>query len=379
MMKILGTSFILVVLISTSYVVHTCECFQLYQVTSAGGKQILFFHHQRRTVSASSSLSSTILSGLPTTLAGVLKRNTATTQRNKNLQHTTTALPSTATDSSDSSSPTTTTTVLDTGAIVRYVVAFIVQMSLIMTVLKCTDRLTQAMELTGKIPFGVNCVLFYFLALKSRIFNPMSNTRPTNRKTKEVEVVDNDNNVSSSSSTTPPSPIQPPPRKMPTWTPPGIVFPIVWLLIIGPLRAVSSSIIYKMNGGVYADMNTIGWLMVHLSIGDVWNTINNIERRYGTSVLGVLGVWISAAVAAYHYYQVSTLAGIVLSIPVVWLTIATSLIFRTWQINPNPITGTIESWIPTKTVVIRSKNNADKKGGWKTKGRTVTKLIWFEK
>ena len=119
---------------------------------------------------------------------------------------------------------------------------------------------------------------------------------------------------------------------MPSWTPPGFIFPIVWLLIIGPIRAVSSSLVYSVTGQ-YACVPILS-LMLHLSIGDVWNTINNVERRYGTSVVGVIMVWLSAAFAAYQYYQVSPLAGKLLSLPLIWLSIASSLIIRTWQLNP---------------------------------------------
>ena len=151
-------------------------------------------------------------------------------------------------------------------------------------------------------------------------------------------------------------------RNMPEWTPPGVVFPIVWLLIVGPLRAVSSAML--IGDGLEYSSFAVLTLMFHLSIGDTWNTINNVERRYGTSVVGVSAVWISAAYAAYSYWIATPLAGKVLAVPLIWLTIASSLIVRTWQINPDPATGEKESLLPTKP--------ADQDG-------TITKLVWFEK
>ena len=194
--------------------------------------------------------------------------------------------------------------------------------------------------------------MFFSLALKSRIFNPMSNQRPTNIDTKEIEDKDKDE-------------VSVPARKMPEWTPPGIVFPIVWLLIIGPLRAASTALLVSSGNVAYGSM-TILALMLHLSIGDTWNTINNVERRYGTSVVGVVCVWLSAAFAAYSYGLVDTvpLAGKLLSLPLIWLSIASSLIVRTWQINPNPINGNKESLLPTKP---------------SSQDGTITKLVWFEK
>ena len=44
--------------------------------------------------------------------------------------------------------------------------------------------------------------------------------------------------------------------------------------------------------------------ILHLTIGDVWNTINNTEKRYGASVIGVLIVLASAVNASIQYYKV---------------------------------------------------------------------------
>lgn len=226
--------------------------------------------------------------------------------------------------SSKSSSPSSTTAAgLDTGAIVKYVAAIGIQMGLVAALFQVLDRIVTP---TVKIPFAVNGVGMYVLALKSRVFNPLSNRRPQ-PSTQEIQ----GNTLK---------------RKMPTWTPPGVVFPIVWLLLIGPLRAVTSAMIIRASGGKYTTPALLS-LVLHLSIGDVWNTINNVEQRYGTSVLGVLCVWLSAAFAAYQYSQVLPLAGKLLALKLIWLTVATSLITRTWQLNPND-DGTLSPLLPTK-------------------------------
>ena len=229
--------------------------------------------------------------------------------------------------------------VLDVEAIAKYAGAIVLQMSLITGVFTGIDALVGA---TGiQIPFAVNFFMFYVLALKSRIFNPLSNQRPQ-KETREIESAEQ--------------------RKMPEWTPPGVVFPIVWILLIGPLRAASSALLVTGGAASYASPAILA-LMLHLSIGDTWNTINNVERRYGTSVFGVVCVWISAAFAAAQYSQVDALAGKLLSLPLIWLTIASSLIFRTWQINPSVVTGEKESILPTKPA---------------TQEGSITKLVWFE-
>jgi translocator protein len=240
---------------------------------------------------------------------------------------------------------------LDMGAMARYDAAFVIQMTLFAGLFWGLDALAQATLITKKVPFAINVVFFYACALKSRILNPLNNQRPE-PATKEIK---NDTTTSSNDDNSPP------PRNMPSWTPPGFVFPIVWLLIIGPVRAVSSALVYQTTGRYFC--TAIMTMMAHLSIGDIWNTINNKERRYGTSVVGVLLVWASAAMAAYQYSLVTRLAGQLLSLPLIWLTIASSLIIRTRQLNPAPDTGKPDSFLPTKIAG----------------AKTITKLEWFEK
>ena len=224
---------------------------------------------------------------------------------------------------------------LDVDAIVKYAGALAIQMGLFTGIFLGLDKLVAMANI--EVPFAVNFIFFYFCALKSRVLNPLSNSRP-NPSTKEIPDAEQ--------------------RKMPSWTPPGFIFPIVWLLLIGPLRAYTSALIYSVNGGEYASFAILS-LMFHLSIGDIWNTINNVERRYGTSVLGISCVYASAAFAAYSYYQVLPLAGQLLSLKLIWLTIASSLIIQTWRINPNPKTGEKYSLLPRK------------------EGNAKTEFIWF--
>jgi translocator protein len=255
-------------------------------------------------------------------------------------------------DNNDSPAPTSSTDKIDGAAIVKYAVAILVQLSLMGTVFYGLDRLVEQWAVVttttttttnaAVVPFAVNLVLFYVMALKSRVFNPLSNARPAPQT---LEATD-------SAPAVPP----PPKRNMPSWTPPGVIFPIMWLLIIGPIRAVSSSLIYAATGH-YACLPLLA-LVFHLSVGDVWNTINNVERRYGVAVTGVILVWLSNAHAAYQYWQIDPLAGKLLAAVSIWLTIATALVVATWRINPDPATGAPEPLYPVKD-------------------RAATKFIWF--
>jgi benzodiazapine receptor len=223
---------------------------------------------------------------------------------------------------------------LDAEAVLKYAVALTTELGLFYGIFTGLDKVVAS---TGvEIPVAVNFIFFYFCALKSRVLNPLLNKRPQPRNLETDDAA--------------------PKRVMPSWTPPGVIFPIMWLLIIGPMRAASSVMVYQA-AGTYANPAILS-LMLHLSIGDVWNTINNTERRYGAAVTGVVAVLLSAASAAYQYWLVDETAGKVLGATCIWLTVATALITATWQLNPDSVTGQPEPLYPVK-------------------GSTKTEFLWF--
>lgn len=227
------------------------------------------------------------------------------------------------------SSPSSTEQVLDTEAIAKYGAAAVIQLTLISGVFYGLDTLLASTDTTSSIPSVVTWFLCYALSLKSRVFNPLNNARPDRQK-----AVSEEGSAGFKD------------RIQPSWTPPGVVFPIMWLLIIGPLRATSSVMLVNAMGGEYFTLPLMS-LMLHLTCGDIWNTINNTEKRFGTSVLGIGCVYVSALHAAWQYYQVDPLAGKLLGATAIWLTIASSLIIQTWRLNVNDDGGK-DSLLPLK-------------------------------
>ena len=74
--------------------------------------------------------------------------------------------------------------------------------------------------------------------------------------------------------------------------------------------------------------------MIHLSLGDTWNTIFTVEGRLGAAVPMVfLGPLLSVAVVTLSYYQTLPLAGWIIFPSAVWLAIATALCISLWQLN----------------------------------------------
>eukprot|EP00559_Dactyliosolen_fragilissimus_P004146 CAMPEP_0184864298 /NCGR_PEP_ID=MMETSP0580-20130426/14467_1 /TAXON_ID=1118495 /ORGANISM="Dactyliosolen fragilissimus" /LENGTH=269 /DNA_ID=CAMNT_0027363015 /DNA_START=94 /DNA_END=903 /DNA_ORIENTATION=- len=220
--------------------------------------------------------------------------------------------------------------VLDTNALTNYVAAAGIQLTLISALLSSIDTVLSYAELSA--PYPLTWLFFYALSLKSRVFNPLDNSRPDRKKA--VESANDEEKVKGFND-----------RVLPKWTPPGVVFPIAWILVNAPLRATSSMMIVGTSGSFFNP--AIMAFILHLTCGDIWNTINNNEKRYGTSVIGVLLVWTTAVFAAYQYFQIDPLAGELLGGTCIWLTIASSLIIQTWRLNVDP-DGMKDSILPTK-------------------------------
>lgn len=215
-----------------------------------------------------------------------------------------------------------TTAELDVDAVARYIGAVGLQMAALTSTFALTDAAVNAV--TGDtLPWQAAAVVFFGLSLKSRAFSPLDNSRPDLKKAVDGEKTGGFND-----------------RIMPSWTPPGVLFPIMWVLIVAPLRAYSSALVFQAHGGHLLDP-TLLCLMLHLSIGDTWNTVNNVERRMGAAVPGVFCVWLSVLFATSQYMQVSELAGSLLAVTAVWITVAGTLVADTWRVNndvaPEPL------------------------------------------
>ena len=131
-------------------------------------------------------------------------------------------------------------------------------------------------------------------------------------------------------------------RKRPTWMPPPLAFPIIWSTI-AVLRGVSSALVWSAaaSGGFSLPILAALPMIVHLSVGDTWNTVNNVERRLGAAVPGVLAVALSVYAVVFCYAKTSAVAGYVIAPSALWITIAAVLVTTIWKMNPKP-DGTLE-------------------------------------
>jgi len=214
---------------------------------------------------------------------------------------------------------------IDWTALVKYSIGLTGQLSLLFGFFSGIDKIL-AHYPSIQIPFVVNVIFLYLFNLKSSLFSILPNSKNERRKLNQENWEYNK-------------------RKVASWTPPGIAFVFGWPLLTFGLRAVTAAMVVEASGGRYAS-RAIMSLMLHLSIGNLWNTVNNVEDRLGVSVVLINVLWLTKAFAALQFYNVKPLAGKLLALTLTWITAAVVLLTRTWQINPDPDTGKREPLVP---------------------------------
>jgi hypothetical protein len=194
---------------------------------------------------------------------------------------------------------------LELGAVGRYAISILMQMILITFVFGAID-LASYSQLGGPLPWQAVVGIFLLLSVRSRIFSPLDNSRPNTAELRNA-LVETDASLEAllAGQTTKNQlkeecvsrglsteggkeemvrqlnlylqrPALAGERVMPSWTPPGVTFPIMWLGVVAPLRAFSSSVLYETSTGrlneAHLNDPVLLWLALHLCVGDVWNT-----------------------------------------------------------------------------------------------------------
>jgi tryptophan-rich sensory protein len=102
---------------------------------------------------------------------------------------------------------------------------------------------------------------------------------------------------------------------------------------IAVLRVTSAYLVWSALGQTFLCWPLVLYV-IHLSLGDTWNTIFTVEGRLGAAVpMVMMGPLLSVIVLTISYFQVLPLAGWVILPSLVWLTVATALCISLWRLN----------------------------------------------
>ena len=198
---------------------------------------------------------------------------------------------------------------LDFKALLIYQLGTILQIGIMILTFWGMEKLLTWVDNYSFLPSWIDTVLaglfFSLLSIRSRMFSLLDNTR--SRQTYDDVI-------------------------RPKWAPPPLAFPLVWMTI-AVLRVISSLLVWQSMNQQFLVFPLIA-LVVHLALGDTWNTIFTVERRFGAAVpVVIVGPWLSALIVTVMYWQINPLAGIILAPSCVWLTVAVVLVLSIWQLN----------------------------------------------
>ena len=212
---------------------------------------------------------------------------------------------------------------IDGKAIVTYLLGTLTQIALMIFALWAMSQAYNRIlmyNLPSWLPTAIASLFLIVLTIRSRLFSPLDNTRSSGTYEEVIR---------------------------PNWAPPPLAFPIIWMTI-GVLRVVSSLFIWQEMGENFLAFPLILYV-IHLALGDTWNTIFTVERRFGAAVpVVIFGPWLSAIIVTVIYGQTLPLAGFLLLPSVIWIGVACVLVYSIWQLNGR------EPFYPTKRESIES-------------------------
>jgi tryptophan-rich sensory protein len=118
----------------------------------------------------------------------------------------------------------------------------------------------------------------------------------------------------------------------PPWRPPDWLFGPVWMILYGTI-AVAGWMVYEAAGLAGAS-TALTIYVLHLLLNAGWSAVFFGMKSPGWGLLEVIGLWASIVATILAFLPVYPLAGYLLLPYLVWVSFATALNFRIWQLNP---------------------------------------------
>lgn len=116
----------------------------------------------------------------------------------------------------------------------------------------------------------------------------------------------------------------------PNWTPPGIVFPIVWTILY-ILMGISSYIIYESDTTYKKDALKV--YAANILINGLWSILFFRLKLFFVSFITVILLIALTIIMIIKYYKINKAAGL-LQIPyLIWLCVALALSYSVYTLN----------------------------------------------
>lgn len=114
----------------------------------------------------------------------------------------------------------------------------------------------------------------------------------------------------------------------PGWTPPDVVFPIVWGLLYVAM-AYAAWRVWDLEGLHPA----LAIWAVQLALNALWSAVFFGMRKPGLALAEVTLLWLAVAANLYAFAQIDAIAGWLLAPYLIWVTIAATLNLQIVRLN----------------------------------------------
>ncbi len=121
----------------------------------------------------------------------------------------------------------------------------------------------------------------------------------------------------------------------PAWAPPAGVFGPVWSLLY-LLMGIAAWLVWRERG--FAGARSALWLfIVQLAVNALWSWLFFAWHRGQWAFVEIVVLWLLIAATIAAFRRIRPLAAALLLPYLAWVSFATALAYRTWQLNPAPL------------------------------------------
>jgi benzodiazapine receptor len=119
----------------------------------------------------------------------------------------------------------------------------------------------------------------------------------------------------------------------PDWAPPGAVFGPVWTMLY-TMMAVAAWVVWQRRENRLARLGLL-FFVAQLILNALWSWLFFGWSQGALSFLDIAALWALIVVTLVLFWRIRPLAGLLLVPYLAWVSFASALNFRIWQLNPS--------------------------------------------
>ncbi|MCC1482165.1 tryptophan-rich sensory protein TspO [Roseibaca sp. Y0-43] len=115
----------------------------------------------------------------------------------------------------------------------------------------------------------------------------------------------------------------------PWWTPPGFVFPLVWITLY-----ISMSYAAMRVAQIDGSQQALAFWAAQIAFNTLWSPVFFGLKRMRAAFVILCCLWVAVAATLASFTALDTITGALIAPYLLWVTIAGALNLSVWQRNP---------------------------------------------